>query len=108
MLSDRPVLPPVFLAPGCLMLAACTTTAQDSLPVTEREVGSTGECDAAGVQNLLGRQADAALGAQIKRKTGASVFQWVPPDSAVTMDYRQDRVRVSYDREMAITVIRCG
>jgi len=36
------------------------------------------------------------------------VLRWGPPRSAMTMDFRQDRVTVAYDDAMIITHIACG
>ncbi len=74
----------------------------------QRESASGAICNAAGTERFVGERAGTAIGAEIREITGAAIFQWVPPESAVTMDYRPDRVRVSYDRDMAITRIACG
>lgn len=86
-------------------LVSCTTTAA---PV--EQVGSLpeGECDAASAQQHLGKKATAALGEQLLRETGARTLRWVAPDMAVTMDFRPDRLTVSYDRAMLINGIACG
>jgi hypothetical protein len=34
-------------------------------------------------------------------------LRWVPPRTAVTMDYRPDRLTVSYDDAMVITKVSC-
>lgn len=101
----RPTI--LSLAALPLSLSACATT-PDSQPPQERPVGAGGVCTTEGTDALVGQTATAELGAQIREMTGAGIFQWVPPDSAVTMDYRQDRVRVFYDRDMKITRISCG
>ena len=35
-------------------------------------------------------------------------LRWAPPRSAMTMDYRQDRVNVMYDDAYKITQVTCG
>lgn len=100
----------IFVMLGLAMLGACATAevpAEPAEPI-ERMPGEDSPCDAAPAQRYIGQQASQATGQAILEKTGSHVFQWVPPDSAVTMDYRPDRVRVSYDREMTITTVRCG
>lgn len=86
-------------------LGACATT-QDG-PYEESE-GSGGLCDAAQAAGYVGQTATAELGGEIRQATGATTFQWVPEGSAVTMDFRPDRVRVTYDRQMTVTKITCG
>lgn len=92
-----------------LGLAGCATVPPSDAPIQDREAGATGgTCDGEPAQRYLGQTASADSGAAILRSTGAGIFQWVPPDSAVTMDFRADRVRVTYDRAMAITRVDCG
>ncbi|WP_041685965.1 I78 family peptidase inhibitor [Erythrobacter litoralis] len=90
---------------GCM--TAATPPGETPEPV-ERLPGEDSPCRSQPAQAFVGKMATAELGAQVHAETGARIFQWVPPDSAVTMDYRPDRVRVSYDRAMIVTNIRCG
>ena len=69
---------------------------------------SAGSCDASPAEALVGRQATSETGARILALTGAARLRWGPPDSAFTMDYREDRVNVFYDRTMTITKVTCG
>ena len=90
-------------------LAGCATTAPaEPQPIQDREVGWDALCSAEAAKEFVGQTASGETGAAIHRATRAAIFQWVPPDTAVTMDYRKDRVRVSYDRAMVITAVRCG
>lgn len=65
-------------------------------------------CDAAAAQSFAGRGADQAVGDAILKASGARSLRWGPPNSAWTMDYREDRVNVRYDAQMTITDITCG
>lgn len=85
-------------------MMACTTTASTEQPAPPLAAN----CIDSGAAMYLGKTATQDLGADILRTTQAGTFQWVPADSAVTMDYRPDRVRVSYDQDMKITSVRCG
>lgn len=92
----------IGLAP--LSLAACVTvTAPDGAPRP-----GEGLCRADAAQSLTGQTASSETGARALALTGARALRWGPPDSAWTMDYRQDRVNVRYDRDMHITEISCG
>lgn len=99
-----------FLSLATLALAACAATtppiadAGDD-PVT-REPGAS--CDAGPAQGMVGAQASAASGAELLALTGARTLRWVPPRSAVTMDFRPDRLTVTYDDDMVIERIACG
>lgn len=67
-----------------------------------------GQCNADAAQTLVGQKATAEAGADLLRLTGARGLRWVPPRSAVTMDYRADRLTVSYDDDYTIVRISCG
>ncbi len=97
-----------LLALPCLLLplAACATTTDGDDPLPVRELA--GECDASGVQDHVGHTASAEAGATLLRLTGATTLRWVPPRTAVTMDFRPDRLTVSYDDDMIIERITCG
>lgn len=90
---------------AAMPLVSCTTAAA---PVEQVGTLPEGECDAASAQQHLGKKATAALGEQLLRETGARTLRWVAPDMAVTMDFRPDRLTVSYDRAMLINGIACG
>jgi hypothetical protein len=40
--------------------------------------------------------------------SGARTLRWAPPRSALTMDFRADRLTISYDDDLLITGARCG
>jgi hypothetical protein len=48
------------------------------------------------------------MGAELLRATGARQLRWLAPGMAATMDFRPDRLSVSYDEKMVITLITCG
>jgi hypothetical protein len=71
--------------------------------------GETGRrCNAAPAQNLVGRAASSALGAEAMRLSGAGAIRWIPPGAAVTMDYREDRLNIELDGRNRVTRLRCG
>ena len=57
---------------------------------------------------FIGERATAETGAQMLATTGALTLRWVPPRTAVTLDFREDRLTVSYDDNMMITAAACG
>ncbi len=87
-----------------LPLAACVTPAE--APATPEPAARM--CDASAVQGHIGHDASAAMGAAILTQSGAATLRWGPPNSAWTMDYREDRVNVRYDDAMKIIEITCG
>ena len=65
-------------------------------------------CMAEPAQVLIGQRAGSDTGARALKLTGARTLRWGPPGAVFTMDYRTDRVNVTYDESMAITAVRCG
>lgn len=53
-------------------------------------------------------KATGELGREMLAATGARVLRWAPPRTAVTMDFRGDRLTVSYDDDYVITRVSCG
>ncbi|MFN2098857.1 I78 family peptidase inhibitor [Altererythrobacter sp. MF3-039] len=86
------------------------TYAADAAPdePERRPVGDGATCDASALQDHIGHTASQQSGAILLELSGARSLRWGPPDSAWTMDYRQDRLNVRYDRDMKITAITCG
>ena len=78
------------------------------VPLPEEQAPAPGTCDAAPAQSRVGQPVTQATGAAIPAETGARTLRWGPPNSAWTMDYREDRVNVRYDEDMIITAVTCG
>lgn len=57
---------------------------------------------------FVGRVATTELAGEMMKLSGATTFQWVPENSAVTMDYRPDRLRAHLDSQNRITKHICG
>lgn len=84
------------------LVVSCTT------PPISAQTPPAQQCDAKAAQAQVGAVATAELGAELLRLTGARTLRWVPPETAVTMDYRPERLTVAYDRDMKITGIACN
>jgi hypothetical protein len=65
-------------------------------------------CNAQPAQGLVGRASSQELGTEAMRLSGARTLRWIPEGSAVTMDYRSDRLNIELDRQNKVTRIRCG
>ena len=92
---------------AALPLAACSAGAPpaETLPPPP---SAEGPCNADGAQGFVGQTASAETGAALLRATGARTLRWVAPGMAVTMDYRPDRLTVSYDAAYRIERVSCG
>src|SRR3546814_4428757 len=81
---------------AALPLAACSSSEappESAPPPPEAEM----TCQADAVQSYVGQAVTPDLGAAILKASGARTLRWGPPRSAMTMDYRVDRVNVMYD-----------
>ena len=101
-----------ILAPlTILVLAACTGPAREApyttTPVPEKEAGGF-DCSADAAQYAVGQKTSVELAGELMKKTGARTLRWMPPRTAVTMDFRTDRLNIEYDDAMVITRVSCG
>lgn len=99
----------MLLAAAALPLGACTMAGDHPASAGATPVaGGEGPCHNEGLDRFTGRKATAEIGAELLKASGATSLRWGPPHSAMTMDYRADRLTVSYDEAMLITSARCG
>ena len=92
---------------GCaaLALSACTVIP----PGDGASPGTPGDtCEAAPGQRFIGQRASAEVGNAIVAATRSERVRWVPPRTAITMEYAFGRVTVSYDDDYLITQVTCG
>ena len=95
-----------ILAAAAIALSACgPTMTEETLPV--RGAGGA-PCNADDVERFVGMEATQEVGAEIQAATGAELFRWASPTTALTMDYREDRVTVHYGSDNRIVRIACG
>jgi hypothetical protein len=87
--------------------AADFADAADTADATDAEE-MTMTCDAGKGQWAVGQLADEALVAKVKADTGSDRYRVIPPDTAVTMDYREDRVNIETDADNRVIAVRCG
>lgn len=102
---------PAATTPLALAIAGCAGGMADAPPASTAPISERpqeGACDAEAATRMVGIKATQAVGERILRFTGARSLRWGPPNSAWTMDYREDRVNVRYDGNMMITAITCG
>ncbi len=103
----------LLLAATCL-LGACAVKPQNNarLPgdltseVQMDEAGGFG-CEADAAAELIGQTPSQPLGKRALALTGARSLRWIAPDSAVTMDFREDRLNIYYDADYKVERITC-
>lgn len=86
-----------------MSLAGCTADETESTPPPPQA-----QCDNSKLDGFVGQKASANLGARMMAVSGAKALRWGPPRSAMTMDFRSDRLTVAYDDAMTVTSARCG
>lgn len=95
-----------------LPLAACAGTngagTNGAGPGTPPPAMTEGPCRNAGLDSFVGQKASADSGTALLKASGAKTLRWGGPGMAMTMDFRPDRLTVSYDEAMTITSARCG
>lgn len=92
-------------------LTACAgPTPEPSAPIRPAPTGPSEQlnCAEQAVQYAIGQKTSAELGSKLVKESGSRNLRWMPPRSAATMDYRQDRLNIAYDDNMIITRINCG
>ena len=92
----------IRLFPLLALLGACAAAQQP--PV----VGAGAVCKADGLADLVGRPATADLGAQALERASARTLRWIQPGTAVTMDFRQDRLDIYLDEHNDVSRASCG
>ena len=98
-----------MIAAGASLLAAACATAQPPADSPPLHGGNPGQkCDPANIQQFVGQQATSQLGAQMLRVSGAAVIRWVPQGTAVTMEFRFDRLTIFLDANSRIERISCS
>lgn len=70
--------------------------------------GGGAVCKADGLTDLVGQPASADLGAQALERSDARTLRWIQPGTAVTMDYRQDRLDIHLDEHNVVKQLTCG
>ncbi len=93
----------VTLSMLCMGLAGCADGGPQSASTPPQA-----QCDNSKLDGFVGQKASADLGAKMLAASGAKALRWGPPRSAMTMDFRADRLTVAYDDDMTILSARCG
>jgi hypothetical protein len=90
-------------------VSACATAnapVADDPPVHGQTPGHT--CQGDNLQQFVGQERTDALEAQILQVSKAAIVRWAPHGTAVTMDFRADRVTVFLDESNRVKRIACG
>jgi hypothetical protein len=101
------------IAATTVLLGACSTAQppapqppSDSPPQHGTTPGR--KCDPSNIQQFVGQQRSDALERQMLQVSNAATVRWVPPGTAVTMEYRFDRLTVFLDSNNRVERISCS
>ena len=97
----------IAIASALLLTVSACATSEDTGPTAPPPMGPA-NCNADAVQDLVGQTASQSLAATAMERSGADTLRWIPPNSAVTMDFRAERLNISYDQQLVVADINCG
>ncbi|WP_404473071.1 hypothetical protein LG301_02305 [Vreelandella venusta] len=95
---------------GALLLAGCSSAPHDvaAPPPPSVEPSASQTCDASAVQHALGEPFNEANTSLLQSESGARQVRVLRPDSAATLDYREDRLNIHLGSDDTIEALRCG
>lgn len=96
-----------------LLLAACSTAQAPAArppadPAPSEATAPMHKCDPTNIQQFVGKTRSDALEQQMLKVSGASTVRWAPFGTAVTMEYRSDRLTVFLDSNNRVDRISCS
>ena len=65
-------------------------------------------CGSRQLDRFVGKKRTDAISAEVARISEAKSIRWIKPGTAVTMDYRPERLNVDLDDKGVITGFHCG
>lgn len=104
----RRIVPVPGLLLASLMLAGCTSAHPGGAAETVPPAIDPATCRNETLAPFIGQKADEQTGEAMLKASGARRIRWVAPGMAVTMDYRPDRITVSYNAQRIIVQASCG
>ncbi len=96
------------LATAALTACAPMSESEAVAPPESNTAEPFTSCDAAKGQYAVGQKFSNALAAELKSKTGADKMRVIAPNMVVAMDFRGDRLSISYDTRNLIDRVSCG
>ena len=97
---------PIALA--ALALVACAKVAPPPADPPIHGVTPGYTCNGSNLQQFVGQPQSPDLEAQMLRVSGAKTVRWVPQGTAVTMEFRSDRLTVFLDGQNKVERLSCS
>lgn len=100
----------ILLAGPLVLLAGCAASAEprDAVPPPVITQLPDDSCGIARVERHIGAHLTDALRAEIRADRDERGVRFIAPGSAVTQDYRPDRLNVTLDAQGRIARLGCG
>lgn len=93
-------------------LAACATQATPppavDPPTPPQDATAMPKCDSTNIQQFVGQQRSAELEQKMLQVSGATLVRWAEFGTAVTMEFRADRLTAFLDEQGRINRISCS
>ena len=99
----------IALIATALAASACTPVEmRDRAPAPDKAGEPVAAaCNADALGDLVGKRASDARAEVMLARSGASTLRWIAPDTAITKDFRQDRLNVHVDDKGRIERFAC-
>lgn len=95
---------PLALALGASLAACAPTATRPAAPPAAPPAG----CMAAPLGGLIGSEGTVALATTAMAQSGSRTMRWAGPGTALTMDYRPDRLTIVLDEQGRVARFDCG
>ena len=96
----------IVLVAALVATAACTPVEMRGEAPAAPPAGAA--CNAESLGDLVGKRASDARADMMQARSGARTLRWIAPDSAMTMDFRADRLNVYVDSKGRIERFTCA
>lgn len=96
----------IVLVAGLFAATACTPVEMRGEAPAAAPVVSA--CNADSLGDLVGKRASDARADVMQARSGARTLRWIAPNTAVTMDFRADRLNVYVDAKGRIERFTCA
>ena len=96
----------IVLVAALLASTACTPVEMRGETPAASPVAAT--CNADSLGDLIGKRASDARADVMQTRSGARTLRWIAPNTAVTMDFRADRLNVYVDAKGRIERFTCA
>jgi len=91
-----------------VLLASAACTPVEMRGETPAAPPVTAACNAESLGDLVGKRASDARADVMQTRSGARTLRWIAPNTAMTMDFRPDRLNVYVDAKGRIERFTCA